>query len=311
YSDYEWWQTQKLADLFHNPGSFVSLYAYEREQKFPYGHRNVLFQERGGPLIYIKRKNYSESRWATSLPGPDGEILGDIPPWQLWDLLREHGQRALTIEHTSSGGMGTDWSKYERFDSEFETVIELFQGSRQSFEGVGAPQPPIVVGGPQVSKFGEKEAKGTWQEALRLNHRLGAFASSDHRSTNISYGGVYVKEFTRKGIFDGLEVRRTTAATDKIYMEFSCNGKLMGEIFETTEKPSFKIWISGTAPIERVTLIRNEENFHEFMPKTESNEFESTFTDDAPNSGENRYYIRVEQNDGNMGWTSPVWVTIK
>ena len=94
YTSYEWWQTQKLADLFHNPGSFVSLYAYEREQKFPYGHRNVLFLERGGPLIYIKRKNYTDhTRGALALPQPDGDIIGDIPPWQLWDLLRAHGRR--------------------------------------------------------------------------------------------------------------------------------------------------------------------------------------------------------------------------
>ncbi|MEM1443838.1 MAG: hypothetical protein AAGF67_15940, partial [Verrucomicrobiota bacterium] len=54
YTAYEWWQSQKLADLFHNPGTFVSLYAYEREQGYPYGHRNVLFLERGGPIVYIK-----------------------------------------------------------------------------------------------------------------------------------------------------------------------------------------------------------------------------------------------------------------
>jgi hypothetical protein len=27
--------------------------------------------------------------------------------------------------------------------------------------------------------------------------------------------------------------------------------------------------------------------------------------------GENRYYVRVEQVDGNMAWSSPVWVTRK
>jgi hypothetical protein len=27
--------------------------------------------------------------------------------------------------------------------------------------------------------------------------------------------------------------------------------------------------------------------------------------------GENRYYVRVVQKDGNMAWSSPVWVTKK
>ena len=311
YDPYEWWQTQKIADLFHNPGSFVSLYAYEREQKFPYGHRNVVFQERGGPIIYIKRKKYEESPYAKSLPlpKPDGEILGDIAPWQVWDLLRAYGKRAVTIEHTPAGGMGTDWTKYEKIDSEFETILEVFQGSRNSSEGEGAPQPPIVVGGEQVSKFSGNSAKGTWQVALGLNHQLGAFASSDHRSTNLSYGGVYVKELTREGIFEAMDMRRTAAATDKIFMEFSCNGHLMGEIFETSEKPSFKMWIEGTAPISKVTLIRNEKDYQVFEPGTVK--FEQAWTDQSPVAGENRYYLRIEQEDGNMGWTSPVWVTLK
>jgi hypothetical protein len=312
YTEYEWWQTQKQADLFHNSGSFVSLYAYEREQKYPYGHRNVVFLERGGPLIYIKRRNYEQfTEGALPLPPPDGDILGDIPPWQLWDLLRAHGQRAMTVEHTSAGPMGTDWNKYERLDREFENVLEVFQGSRESSEGNGAPQPPIVVGGPKVSSFKGNSANGTWQVALGLEHRLGAFASSDHRSNNISYGGVYVKELNRKEIFDAIDARRTVAATDKIFMEFSCNGHLMGEEFETSEAPSIKIKIHGTAPIRKVTLIRNEQNYEVWEPSPEEFDFSILFKDEKPKLGKYRYYLRVEQIDGNMGWTSPVWVNVK
>ncbi len=39
YDPYEWWQTQRLVDVFYVPGKFESLYAYEREQKHPWGHR--------------------------------------------------------------------------------------------------------------------------------------------------------------------------------------------------------------------------------------------------------------------------------
>jgi hypothetical protein len=310
-SPYEWWQTQKLADLFHNPGSFVSLYAYEREQKYPYGHRNVLFLERGGPVVYIKRKNYLSSPWATSLPPPEGAIMGDIPPWQLWGLLRAHGKRAVTIPHTTAGRMGTDWAVYQTLDPEFENVIELFQGSRNSSEGQGAPQPAVVVGRPEVSNFKGDDAKGTWQEALRQQHRLGAFASSDHRSTNLSYGGVYVKELTREAILDALDARRTVAATDKIFMEFSCNGRPLGEVFVSDKQPSFRMNVVGTSPIRRVTLVRNEKDYKVYEPVTEAPSFAETFVDEAPVSGENRYYLRVEQSDGNMGWTSPVWVTVE
>lgn len=312
FTAYEWWQTQKFADLFHNPGSFLSVYAYEREQVYPYGHRNVLFLERGGPVIYIKRKNYQDyTVGAKPLPAPDGDRVGEIPPWQLWDLLRAHGQRAITIEHTSAGRMGTDWRKYERLDSEFENILEVFQGSRNSSEGEEAPQPPVVVGGPRLSRFAGKDVYGTWQTALGLNHRLGAFASSDHRSTNLSYGGVYVKNLDRKNLFDAMDGRRTVAATDKIFMEFSCNGHVMGEEIDSAEPPAFQIKIHGTAPISKVTLIRNEKDYQIFKPEQESVDWTEEFIDGKTVPGEYRYYLRVEQIDGNMGWTSPVWVNVK
>ena len=305
-SAYEWWQTQKLADVFQNPGFFLSFYAYEREQKWPYGHRNVVFLNRGGPVVYIKRDNYARSQWATPLPPADGVREGEIPPWQLWKLLRAHGQRAITIEHTSAGGMGTDWSVYEKIDSEFENIIELFQGSRESYEGVGAPQPPIVGG--KSRQFGKFNA-GTWQNALSRGHKLGAYASSDHRSTHISYGGVYVESFDREGVFDAMDARRTIAATDKIFMEFSCNGRLLGDEFTLRKKPVLKLAVNGTAPIARVTIVRNEKNYKVFTPNSAN--FAEEFTDPDPIKGENRYYLRIEQTDGNMGWTSPIWVTYK
>ncbi len=51
-------------------------------------------------------------------------------------------------------------------------------------------------------------------------------------------------------------------------------------------------------------------NIRRFTPET-GGRFEATFTDENPIAGENRYYVRVEQVDGNMGWASPVWVTFK
>ena len=308
YHEYEWWQSQRYGDMFHNPPFFLGFYAYEREQKWPYGHRNVVFLERGGPIVYIKRATYAASRWATPLPPEDGDRKGELAPWQLWQLLRRAGLRTTVIAHTPACSMGTDWSVYKKIDNEVESVVEIYQGSRVSYEAAGAPQPAVAAkGGPQ--DFGKANA-GTYQNALRLGLKLGAFASSDHRSTNISFGGVYVKEFTRKGVFDAIDARRTVAATDKIYMEFSCNGHVLGEIFESSSKPTMKVVVEGTAPLDAVTIVRNEANIRQFTPKNTAR-FEATFTDENPVAGENRYYVRVQQKDGNMGWTSPVWVTYK
>lgn len=316
YDPYEWWHNQRLADVFHTPGEFNSLYVYEREQKWPWGHRNVVFAERGGPIVYINRALYRESQWQKQWPVKAG-IDEEISPEELWDVLSRSGKKVAVISHTGATGMGTDWSKYGRIDHAFENVVEIYQGARLSYEGIDVPQPPMVIGrmplSPETPPPTERDkadfgqyAAGVYQNALAQGHNLGVFASSDHLSEHVSYGGVYVKEFTREGILEGLRARRTLAATDKIYLEFSCGGEPLGSIFETSAKPRLTVRVDGTAPIARVTIVRNEEDYKVFNLR--EYEFETAWTDEEPLAGENRYYVRVEQWDGNMAWASPVWV---
>jgi hypothetical protein len=118
-----------------------------------------------------------------------------------------------------------------------------------------------------------------------------------------------VRDFTREGIIEGLNARRTIAATDKIFVDFTCNDYLLGTEIEVYGKPVLHFKIDGTANISRVTLVRNEQNYQQWEPKAQA--FEKSFTDEAPNAGENRYYLRVEQVDGNMAWSSPVWAQVK
>jgi hypothetical protein len=56
-------------------------------------------------------------------------------------------------------------------------------------------------------------------------------------------------------------------------------------------------------------LVRNEQNHQQWEPNAKT--FSQTFTDESALPGENRYYLRVEQNDGNMAWSSPMWVKVK
>jgi hypothetical protein len=135
------------------------------------------------------------------------------------------------------------------------------------------------------------------------------FASSDHIAQHTSFGGAYVEEDSRTGILRAFQARHTIAATDKIFVEFSCNEHPMGEEFTTSAKPTLRFAVEGTAALQRVTLVRNETNYQVFEPNGKS--FSHTFTDESPASGENRYYLRVEQKDGNMAWSSPVWVRLQ
>ena len=322
YAPYEWWHNQKMHDVFHVPGRLNTLYVYEREQRWPWGHRNVVFAERGGPIVYIQRRRYLQSIWQRDLPVGKGDQ--EISPHELWDLLKRSGKKVAVVSHTGATGMGTDWGRYDKVDYDIETLVEIFQGARVSYEGEGAPQPTAghrpgegyTINGDArnpppppapIEDFGKHRA-GTYQNALRTGRRLGVFASSDHISTHVSYGGVYCGEFTRDGIVEGFNARRTIAATDKIYLNFTCNDRPLGSIFETADKPTLWFKVSGTAKLQRVTVVRNEGNWKEYEV-FDGAAFEATVTDDAPAAGENRYYIRVVQEDGNMAWSSPVWVT--
>jgi len=83
----------------------------------------------------------------------------------------------------------------------------------------------------------------------------------------------------------------------------------MGSALDCEGLPKFEISIEGTAPLKRVTLVRNETNYQVFEPGKVV--WNTTYTDSKPLAGMNRYYLRIEQEDGNMAWVSPVWVNTK
>jgi hypothetical protein len=248
----------------------------------------------------------------------------ELSPQELWDVLTRYGKPVTAISHTGATGMGTDWNTFESIDHRVENVVEIYQGARVSYEGRNAPQPTVglregerynaaatVAGDPlpgePIRSFTDKD-NGLYQNALSRGHKLGVWANSDHISTHTSYGGVYVKEFTREGIIEGLNARRTIAATDKIFVEFTCNGHLLGTAIELTGKPQLAWKIEGTAEISRLTLVRNEEDYQHWTPKEKTHEH--AFADESPLNGENRYYLRIEQSDGNMAWSSPIWALV-
>ncbi len=172
----------------------------------------------------------------------------ELSPQELWDVLTRYGQPVTAISHTGATGMGTDWNIFESIDHRVENVVEIYQGARVSYEGRNAPQPTVGLREgerynaaatlPAIRSPAIRSAASPTRTTVSIKtlsavvHKLGVWANSDHISTHTSYGGVYVKEFTREGIIEGLNARRTIAATDKIFIEFTCNGHLLGTEIE-------------------------------------------------------------------------------
>ena len=75
-----------------------------------------------------------------------------------------------------------------------------------------------------------------------------------------------------------------------------------------------RVWVSvtGTAEIATVDIVRNNADVHTVTPKSESVSFEYLDkTADECGAPEVYYYVRVTQSDGEMAWSSPVWIAMK
>ena len=119
--EYTWWLAQKTTDLYNNP-RFVGMFSYERSNAYPHGHRNVMFPRRG-------------IRTLPRLVNDQGLVDDDTK--MLYDYLKEHG--GVCASHSSATGMGTDWRD---FNPEYEPMVEIYQGHRNSYEHLGAPASP-------------------------------------------------------------------------------------------------------------------------------------------------------------------------
>ncbi|MBM3814248.1 MAG: hypothetical protein FJW20_21700 [Acidimicrobiia bacterium] len=288
--EYNWWITQKSNDLYHLPQRFVAMYGYERSVPFPNGHRNVVWAERGKPVMPI---------------GPAERMGGADTGPILFPYLRKTD--GIATSHTSATQQGTDWRDN---DPDVEPIVEIYQGFESSYEHGGAPR--AWKEGESPVHQGLKPEGYIWN-AWAKGYKLGVQSSSDHVSTHSSYACIVVEEFTRQGLLDAMRKRHTYAATDQIVMDYRITGKevgaLMGDVVEIGEAPKLAVRIVGTAPIKQVDVIKNNVYIHKLTPNQQDVSFE--YLDAASASGESYYYVRAEQTDGQLAWSSPIWVRRK
>ena len=281
YIQHHWRRIQRAADLFHLAGAFAPLYGYERSRSYPSGHRNVMHAERG-----VEPFAFSDAELN------DNQNTGVEPLYE--HLIQTAG---IVTSHTSATGAGTDWRDS---NEQVETLVEIYQGYRNNYEHDGAPRAPAGSGA---------RPEGFVWKAWEKGIKMGVQASSDHVSTHSSYALVWVEDVTREGVLDGIRERRAYAATDNILIDFRVNGRLMGAAFELgDERPRVEARIAGTGPIRKVEVIRNNRYVHTVAGEGRTT-LDLTFVDNAPEDSESWYYVRVEQEDGELAWASPVWVT--
>jgi len=286
---YNWWKTQKSTDLFLIPGRLVSIYACERSVPYPNGHRNFVFPNRGVPILPITpEERQGKTRSAVA-----------VLPY----LRRYNG---ISFRHTIATNQGTDWADH---NNELEPLVEIYQGHRVAYEHEGGPKGATAEKA-YLHRSGYQPAGYFWN-ALAKGYRMGIQASSDHCSTHISYTSVLAEGNTREALIDAMRKRRTYGATDNIVLDFRVQADdkeyLQGEELTTGARYKLTVNVIGAAPIRRIDVIHNERYAYTQTPGgSKSAGFE--YEEPKPAAGENRYYVRVEQEDGNLAWSSPVWI---
>ncbi|HKA07089.1 MAG TPA: hypothetical protein VKD71_07510, partial [Gemmataceae bacterium] len=292
--EYSWWLIQKFTDAYTIPGRFSGMFTYERSVAYPHGHRNCVFARRG--VRTLPRLADPDSK------EPPAGIHADDTK-MLYRYLNELG--GICASHTSATSMGTDWRDN---DPRAEPLVEIYQGDRMSYEKEGAPRAGYdPKGDKEPLNIAGWFPKGFVDHALaEKGYKLGFQASSDHWSTHISYCIVLAEKSDRESILDGMRKRHVYGATDDIICDVRSGVNVMGDEVNAAGAPKLQVKVIGTSDLAKVEVLRDSVVVAELGVK--GRECAAEWTDPAPAAGVHYYYIRVQQKDGELAWTSPLWI---
>ena len=284
--EYTWWRIEKSADMFHVPGFFTALYGTERSLAYPNGHRNLIFTKRGVRILPIT-------------PAEQKSSTGPI----LYPYLRKNN--GIATSHTSATNMGTDWRDNDR---DLEPMVEIYQGARTSGEHEGAPLAPTEAR-TELHAGGYRPLGFVWN-AWAKGYKLGVQASSDHVSTHLSYACIIAEDQSRDALVAAMRQRHTYAATRNIVMDYRVsvdgNTMLQGDAADARGMPELTAQITAAGPLAKVVLVRDNQYIHSEEPKGAVHTLR--FKENSLSPGEHYYYVRAEQKDGFVAWSSPVWL---
>ena len=222
--DAEWLELQELTREFDSRDSFTAILGYEWSAfRNRGGHHNVFFRRAEGPRVSVHD--------ADRLPA-------------LYQGLRRRSQPddLLIIPHAHEAG---DWT---RSDADLERLVELYS-MHGSFEWFA-------------------------NRYLRAGFEVGVVAASDdhHAKPGLTppplaggsqpggLAGVLAAENETDAIFDALRARAVYATSgQRILLAATVNGYPMGSRQPAGQKREIWSRVSGTAPIERIDVVRNGE----------------------------------------------------
>lgn len=290
-----WAQSVEACEQHNAPGRFATIFAYEWTTFF-YGQMNAYSTDPRLPLYRCTDYAY------------------DSPP-KLWAALKRTGLPVFTVyHHMAAPGWATTWD-YD--DPDMLPLIEVYSVWRSSETPDG-----------YCSRSRKKLAGCTARDALARGLRVGFIGGGDTHTLRPGERGiaaVYASECSREAIWEALEAKHCYATTGaRIELDFSINGVGMGQEIRFTPYTQDTVFpahavvrAKGTAPIRRIEVIENgerltgqDENFglREVQLDFRIENLVRKYNASALSNPSRSYYVRVEQEDGHVAWSSPIYL---
>lgn len=274
-----WRYLRQVADAYYDPGRFVTLPAYEfTGARLPGpGHKCVYFGQHS----------------PDALPPKDSEAL--------LALLREYD--AIAVPH-HVGWTGAD---LEHHDPALQPVWEICS-VHGAYERAGPqiipPRSDVVLNGQFIQDaldaglvFGF--VGGTDSHGLQWHH--GMSRRKDPFRTGLA---AVFADPTRQSVMAALRARRCYATSGaRILLSVEVEGAPMGSEIRH-QRPLFHVRVQGTAPVQRLSIILDGR-----VVKEESGGLALECSERLTLARSRSYaYARILQEDGEMAWSSPVWL---
>ncbi len=295
-SDEDWEHIQEATRQFNEPGRYVTLLGYEVSLNAPkprHGDKCVYYPGDTGPLLRatdINRSEYAELDEYTEEWKAAGAMM----------ILHQHARGSETY-----------------YDPDLVRLAEVYSiwGDSETAEGARPLLPSL-----------ERDYAGVLAaDCLEKGWTLGFMAASDDHAgrpgrtdwlrVRRAYPGglaaVWAPELTREAIWDSLYNRRCYGTSGaRIILEFFLDGEPMGSIIKNTpfaQAHRIEVMVCGTSRLTAVEVMRGRELIYAHTCYGATCRLDLM---DEPEAGDaNYYYVRVLQADGEMAWSSPIWVS--
>ncbi len=274
----EWAYLQRVAERYDAPGAFATLYAYEWTGKaYPGpGHKCVYYPGPGLPIV--SRDDVPEGK-------------------QLVEAVHKLGGFA-SPHHI--GWTGADEAGHDDAGQPLWEICSCHGCYEHADHPLG-----------QRGELTDQMA----DLMLKKGHRFGFTASSDSHGLLYHHGearkrdpyrtgltAVQATSVTREAIMEALVLRRCYATSGaKILLDVQADGQPMGSELTEIHAANFEVTAVGTAKITALELVGPQGVLARVEPRahtgTLSAHVESPFV-----------YARVVQEDGEMAWSSPVFL---